>query len=141
MALSAKYVLVCDDFRREDNGKFLVVGLYTPDIAVPMVPFGMPTLTFFAMLEADRPGDYSFRAKLQHMETGQVVVQAMGIIPVVDPNQPIICPIKFGGVMLGNHGTYSFSLEIDGQREPIITTFRVLLGAGVAIQGPPPLPR
>ena len=30
---AARYILLCDDVRREDNGKFILIGLYTPDIA------------------------------------------------------------------------------------------------------------
>jgi hypothetical protein len=40
------YWLLCDIVRREDNGKLVIVGLYTPDILVREVPFTLPVLSF-----------------------------------------------------------------------------------------------
>jgi hypothetical protein len=128
MAITAKYVLVCDDFRREDNGKFIIIGLYTPDMSVPQIPFVMPTLTFFMNLESDRPGNFGFRLRIQHQDSGAVVVEGMGMIPVGNPQQPIIIPVKVGGVQFNNPGLYSFSLTLDGQNDPIVATFNVQLG-------------
>lgn len=39
--------LVCDEARREDNGKLLLVGIYTPDIVVKELPVILPGLCFF----------------------------------------------------------------------------------------------
>jgi hypothetical protein len=39
--------IVCDEVRREDNGKLLVVGMYLGSILVPRVPFLLPRLSFF----------------------------------------------------------------------------------------------
>ncbi len=40
-------LIVCDEVRREDNGKLLVIGMYLGSILVPQVPFRMPKLSFF----------------------------------------------------------------------------------------------
>lgn len=40
------YWLLCDTIRREDSGKLIIVGLYTPDIIVPAVPVTLPMLSF-----------------------------------------------------------------------------------------------
>jgi len=140
MAITAKYILVCDDFRREDNGKFIIIGLYTPDMVVPQIPFVMPTLTFFMNLESDRPGNFGFRIRIQHQDSGTFMGQGMGMIPVQNPQAPIIMPIKIGGVVFNAIGLYGVSLEIDEQREPIVTTFNVQLGAvgGAPQPGMPP---
>jgi hypothetical protein len=141
MPITAKYILVCDDFRREDNGKFIIIGLYTPDMTVPQIPFVMPTLTFFMNLESDRPGNFTFRVRIQHQDTGTILGQGMGMIPVNAPNQPIIMPVKVGGVVFNAAGLYGISLEIDGQQDPIVTTFNLQLGAvaGAPQQGMPRL--
>jgi len=39
-------VLICDDVRREDNGKLLVVGLYLDAVEVASVPTTIPSLVF-----------------------------------------------------------------------------------------------
>jgi hypothetical protein len=128
MPMNARYILMSDDIRREDSGKFLVIGMYTPDMVVPQIPFVMPTLAFFASLESDRPGNFTFRTRVQHQETGNVLpaTVAMGTLAVTNPQLPVIMPFKFGGVSFNAQGLYSFSLEIDNQ-DPIVSTFNVQL--------------
>ena len=141
MAITAKYILVCDDFRREDNGKFIIVGLYLPDMGVPQIPFVLPTLTFFCNFESDRPGNFRTSVRLRHEESGRSIAEAMAMLPVIDPTQPIICPVKFGNVQFNSPGLHSFSMEIDGQ-QPLVTTFNVqLIIPGMAPMGPPALGR
>ena len=140
MPITPRYILVCDDFRREDNGKWILIGLYTPDMVVPQIPFGMPTLTFFMNLESDRPGTFGFRITLQHVESGAILAQAMGMIPIANPQGPIICPVKIGGVQFNSAGLYSFSVAIDGQADPLVVTWNVILnvpGPGGANPGQP----
>jgi hypothetical protein len=126
MPITSRYILVCDDVRREDNGKIIIIGLYLPDMAVPQIPFVLPTLTFFCNLESDRPGNFSMRVKLRHEDSGRDIAEAIAMLPVVDPTQPVIVPIKFGNAQIGSAGLYSFSLEIQDQ-PPIVTTFNVQL--------------
>ena len=33
-----EYAIVCDDVRREDNGKFIIIGAYGSDIRVSSIP-------------------------------------------------------------------------------------------------------
>lgn len=42
-----KHVILCDEIRQEDNGKMLVVGMYTGQVVVPTLPFNHTVLTFF----------------------------------------------------------------------------------------------
>jgi hypothetical protein len=140
MTISAKYVLVCDDVRREDNGKLIILGLYLPDMCVSQIPFPIPILTFLMNLESDRPGNFPFQFKLQHQESGTMLAQGMGVIPVVIPQQPIIVPVKMNGLVFNSVGLYGFSMQIDGQ-EPIATTFGVQLVPNVMMQQLPGLPR
>jgi hypothetical protein len=133
MPITARYILVCDDFRREDNGKIILIGLYLPDMVVQQIPFPMPTLTFFLNLESDRPGNFGFRITIQHQESGTILGQAMGMIPVLNPAQPIIIPVKIGGIQFNSAGLYSFSMTIDGQNDPLIATWNVVL----RVPGPP----
>ena len=43
MPLNQKYILVCDDVRREDTGKQLIIGLYTPNVVVTQLPATLVT--------------------------------------------------------------------------------------------------
>jgi hypothetical protein len=139
MPITARYILVCDDVRREDNGKMMVIGLYLPDMIVPQIPFILPTLTFFCILDSDRPGNFSMRVKLRHEDAGRDIAEAIAMLPIVDPTQPVICPIKFGNAQINSAGLYSFSLEIQNQ-VPIVQTLNVqLVVPRAGQQGGPPM--
>jgi hypothetical protein len=139
VAISAKYVLVCDEVRQENNGKFIIVGLYTPDLVVPQIPTVLPALTFFVGLDSDRPQNCQFRINLQHLETGQVVAQAMGGFTIQRPGLGPV-PIRFGNLQLNAQGAYLFNLQIDGEREPITASFSVNLAVAQQGQQVFPLP-
>jgi hypothetical protein len=126
MAITENYILMCDDFRVENNGKFIIVGMYITDMTVPSLPFPLPTLTFFCSLESDRPGTFRFSFTLRHEESGRNIAQGMGQAPVNDHRQPIIMPVKIGGLQISAPGLYTFSLEFDGQA-PIVRPFNVVL--------------
>jgi len=141
MAITEKYIIMCDDFRREDNGKLLLVGMYITDMTVPSLPFPLPTLVFFCVLESDRPGTFRFSFKLRHEESGRSIAEGIGQAPVGDPRLPMVMPVKIGGLLISAPGLYTFSLEFDDQA-PIVRTFNVLLVVpGTLLQGPPQIRR
>jgi hypothetical protein len=47
--------VVCDDIRREDSGKELLIGVYSSEIIVPTVPIIL-VLSFWIPIEINRPG-------------------------------------------------------------------------------------
>lgn len=126
MSLMHKYTLLCDDVRVENTGKLIVLGLYTPDIGVPQIPFILPSLVFLQALESDRPGQYSFKCSLQHLETGKMLAQGMGLIQFPRPGLAINL-IKFANIVFQNDGTYSLITRYDDSGEPFTTSFAVIL--------------
>ena len=73
MALNHKYTLVCDEVRQENNGKFIVIGVYTPGIVLPRFPTGLPKLTFFNCFEPSENGAWDLGFQLRHVDTGAIV--------------------------------------------------------------------
>jgi hypothetical protein len=130
MAISHKYTLMCDDVRREDNGKLLLIGVYQDTILVPQFPT-MMGLTFFASLESDRPGTWSMRMRVERMETGNRLVEGMGAITFPRPGIGAN-PVKIPNIQFQESGSYQFVMEIE-QHPPIIYTFTV----GLNIQQAP----
>jgi len=126
MPITQKHSIVCDDVRQENNGKFMIIGMYTPDMAVPQIPIVLPSITFFGWIHSDRPGSFPFRMKLEQLESGRVLQQGMGALNFPNPGDGI-SPGRFGGIQLIRQGPYVFSLEIDGQSERLMTQFSVLL--------------
>jgi hypothetical protein len=126
MAITSKYILMCDEVRQEANGKFIILGLYLPDMTVPQLPFVLPSLTFFITLESDRPGNFQVRFSVESLESGTKVVEGMGGIGFPKPGVGIM-PVQFRNLMIQAAGTYVFSLTLEGQKEPITHSFNLIL--------------
>ena len=140
MAITLKYIVLCDEVRQENNGKLILLGVYLPDIAVPQVPIVLPVLTFFVVLETDRVSQHQFRLNLQHLESGQTVASGMGGFQNQRPGM-VTLPVRIGPVPFTGAGAYTFSLHIDNEREPITHSFNVLLNVMTQQQpGMPGLP-
>lgn len=126
MSITHKYTLVCDDVRVENNNKLIVIGLYTGQMTVPSIPFALPTLCFFQMFESERPGQVGFRATLTHLDSGKNLATAMGMMGIPKPGNGVSI-IKFGNLQISAPGTYLFSVQVNGNTDPITTTFDVVL--------------
>ncbi len=121
-------LILCDEVRREDNGKLLVIGMYLGSILVPQVPFRMPRLSFFCKWKTygSLPaGD--FRLTNPSKET----VGGFGMKTEREPES--VAPLFFTtftleNIQLTETGTYSLSYKHpDGKRFRSISTFDVSL--------------
>lgn len=127
MPLTHRYTIICDDLRREDNGKLIVLGMYMGTITIPQLPFILPTLTILALMDVDRPESLSWKMTVQHLERGRTILEARGFLTAPQPG-PVVMPVKFGGVRLDEGGTYHAVLGQEGHPDPIMMTpFNVVL--------------
>jgi hypothetical protein len=92
-------VTVCDQVRVENNGKFLLIGVYTNTILLAQFPshFG---LNIWLLVEPDAVGTrpFSFRAKMQ--KSGAQIFEIDGGIEVTTVDEWI--PMAFGAETLLN---------------------------------------
>jgi hypothetical protein len=123
--ITSRFSIMCDEVRIENNLKFMILGMYTPDMSVPQLPFVVPVLTFLFWLDGRIPNNYPFNAKLSHLESGTVVSQAMGAFGLVKPGQGL-APIRLVGVQFTQPGSYTFNLQIQNEVE-LLHQFSVLL--------------
>ena len=56
-------VIICDDVRREDNGKEIIIGVYTSEIIVSSLPANL-NLVFWVMLEPNGMDTLAFDLRL-----------------------------------------------------------------------------
>jgi len=126
MAIRHQFTIICDDIRQENTGKLILIGVYTPSIAVPHVPTAMQSLAFFQSWESDRPGRFNIRMRIEQMETGRPIVEGMGMMQIMRPGQGISV-MKFGNFQIPAFGTYNFIVNIEGEPDPIISSFDVVL--------------
>jgi hypothetical protein len=134
MAIKHKYTLICDEVRKEDNGKLMLIGLYQKVITLPQIPFVLPSLTFFQVLETDRPGSWTLKIRLQHLESGKNLIEGNGQMTFAQVGEGVN-NLRFGNVTLVAPGSYNFVMEIDKQEnDPIIVPFEVVLNIPQTMQ-------
>ncbi len=115
MALVHKYTLVCDEIRREDNGKFIVIGLYTPGITFPQFPAQLVKLIFFSCFEPTTTGTWDLDFRLTHLATGAIagptgrvhlevpVLGGFAYVPIQIPNVNFQMPGDYAFVLTGGN--------------------------------------
>jgi len=116
MPITSKFTMMCDEVRIENNGKFIILGVYTPDMAVPQFPAVIPMLTFALWLDYTLPGQYQFDASVTHLESGTMIARAMGGIGVAKAGTGLV-PIRFSPVQFTQAGVYTFSIRFMNENE------------------------
>ncbi|MFW6024501.1 MAG: hypothetical protein ACOC8P_02665 [Dichotomicrobium sp.] len=64
MSVRISYGVICDDVRREDNGKLILIGVYARDMKLAGELPAQRRLSFLVALEADSTCDVEFEASL-----------------------------------------------------------------------------
>jgi len=70
MPAAIKSVIVCDDVRREDNGKILIVGAYIGEILLSALPATIG-LAFVCTAVTDGPGPMDIEVRVEHSRATQ----------------------------------------------------------------------
>lgn len=55
--------LICDDVRREDNGKELLIGVYSANMIVSKFPAGLP-VALWGQFTSSQEGDFTFAVRV-----------------------------------------------------------------------------
>lgn len=127
MAIVHKYTVMCDQVRREDNAKWLLIGVYEDVMGLAQLPAALPGLTFFMRLESDRIGVWNANVRLEHAETGERIFEGMAMLNFQRPGTGMV-PIGTPAFQLRAVGAYDFVMQIQGQEnDPIIHHFSVVL--------------
>jgi hypothetical protein len=97
---SIKYGLVCEDIRREDNGKLIIIGMYGQNISLSAVPVGLQ-LSFLVAVHAGGAGrekieiDVSLNDEELAKVSGEIEFDAKGLALVTLPRG--VMPIRAPG--------------------------------------------
>lgn len=137
MPITLDYSIVCDEVRREDNGKLIIIGMYVGVVALPQLPFVLPSLTFCHFLRSDRPGHWPLHFWLERLEDGVRLVEGRAGIVFQQPG-PGPLPIRLPNVPFQAVGQYHFVTQIEEGKDPILTAFAVALNTPPQIMGNPP---
>jgi hypothetical protein len=123
------YWLLCDMIRREDNGKLIIIGAYTPDIVVQAVPVMLPMLSFLfkwdletgplragSIILNDPAGSQIFEFPIEEKTSREALESAFSAFG--------ISPFS-----IEKPGTFTLSYR-SGNRASTLGSFRVILQQG-----------
>jgi hypothetical protein len=141
MVITHDYTILCEMARPEMGGKFIIIGMFPNGIGTPQIPFPLPMLTFLTALRADGPGVFKFVGKLSQLSTGEIVGHPVqGMIQTIAPG-PIILPVAFMNPQFKAFGSYTWSLEFEGQDGPFVMEFPITHVQMPQLRFPPTMPR
>lgn len=124
MTLEHKYTIVCEHARQESAGRWTLIGLFPNGIFTTHVPLALPMLTFYQEFSVDTSGPIKFRGRLTQLDSGAQLAEMPPIQIHVAPG-PVILPVGLGNIQFLAFGSYTWAVEIEGQKDLILTEFQV----------------
>lgn len=106
--------LVCDDVRREENGKEIIIGLYGQAVVVSALPATIP-LCLWARFESSTIGGHEIELSVVR-ESGEEILHGVSImLQVRDPSD--VSDVSLNGIMVKQEtpGTVRFRWREKGQ--------------------------
>ena len=102
---------VCDLARPEENGKFLLVGVYSNAIVFPRIPAQF-NLTMWMLLEHEATGDVTFAIRGRMPESDQDLFEISADATVTDirPWNPLVLSAS---ILIGQSGPMVIEAKID----------------------------
>ena len=128
--IRVNYAILCDDIRREDNGKLLSIGIYASDILLQRFP-GVMSLSL--LLHASVKKDIAtalkirYRAEFDNPEIPTYEARAGGDLQVMksDGSDEVFIPVPQVPITVSGSGRLQIHYRLDGNR------WKLLLSKGI----------
>jgi hypothetical protein len=118
-------LILADDARREDNGKEILIGVYSGSIVTPQIPLLLPTFALrFEMMTTKKK--YDRVQVLMNGPDGNIVFRIEGSLEFGSSDFPSSFFFKVSPIQFQKEGTYTVLLGMDEEPE-IVTSFAVVL--------------
>jgi hypothetical protein len=117
-------LVLCDDIRFENNGKLLLIGVYSDIVQVFKLPLQMRSLGLAVRAKAMSAGRIAFSVTATDPH-GNTLLEANGEMNYAgEPGRSIWLPIVMGPALLTIEGSYGVRIAL-GDAPPIHETFVV----------------
>lgn len=125
--------VLCDDVRYENNGKLLLIGVYSDVVQVLNVPLQLRSLGFAVKARVFSTGRFSFGVALTDPQ-GNKLLEAQGEAQYEgEVGRVIWLPVVTGPALLPTEGVYSVRIAL-GENPPVQETFVVRKAALPEVQ-------
>jgi hypothetical protein len=123
-AIVFQALVLCDDIRFENNGKLLLIGVYSDIVQVFKLPLQMRSLGLAVRAKAMSAGRIAFSVTATDPQ-GNTLLEANGEMNYAgEPGRSIWLPIVMGPALLTIEGSYGVRIAL-GDAPPIHETFVV----------------
>lgn len=110
--MKAKYAILCDEVRREDNGKLFALGIYSSVVEFFNFP-AQKGFCFLAALDSGEAGEYAL--VFQMLVDGVVSGEGKGTIEVINPGLDLF-PVPFPPINIPGPSVIKFRVKINRGR-------------------------
>ena len=107
--VSVRYGILCEDIRREDNGKHILIGMYGRNIELTTIP-GHLALALLLAIDATGPG--TSKIEVVGLLNNDQVSKAAGEIRF-DAEGLILLPLPTVPVLIENQGALVFRAKLE----------------------------
>lgn len=137
--LTATNVIICDDVRREPNGKEILIGVYSGDILVPEVPTGLLLFVWINIL-ANEPIDAKGKIRVQLPGSAKNAIEIDASFGAKNKGDVASVTIPNLPIQIDKEGILKVSWRIDDGRwkELISKKIRVKQPMSAPTASPPP---
>lgn len=106
--------ILCDDIRREDNGKIILTGVYLGNMIVSGLPALLSKLSFYFAVSGAPPGQATFRVYSPHRKVDSET--SIEISSTTEPGRTALA-LAISPFIAGEDGRYTVLLEFaSGER-------------------------
>jgi len=117
-------LVLCDDVRFENNGKLLLIGVYSDVVQVGKLPLQMRSLGLAIKAKVIATGRYQFAESVADPQGNQLLDASGEINYEGEPGRTIWFPVVMGPALLTIEGPYTVRIAL-GEGAPVHETFLV----------------
>jgi len=115
-------LMISDDIRKEDNGKEIIIGVYTDKIIVDTVPALLPTFVLRFEVDAYQKHYDNISATIYGPDKKEIVNVGFTSVNDVDITRRAVVPLKVSPIVFHAFGRYEVHLGMDC-RERLVGSF------------------
>lgn len=124
--ITVDHVLICEDIRREDNGKQIVIGLFAGDIKVSRLPVDL-RLAFLVRGKSSKKGPNNIELRLLDSNNSPIV-EGQSELNVQKPNSLFSMSMPPVIVQIVPEGVMKFQMRQPGTRWKTVQETLIKLG-------------
>jgi len=117
-------LVLCDDVRFENNGKLLLIGVYSDVVQVMKLPLQMRSIGLAIKAKVLSTGRYSFSVSVADPQGNQLLDANGELNYEGEPGRTIWFPVVMGPALLTTEGAYAVRIRL-GDAPPVHETFLV----------------